>query len=365
MPLGIGLIGMPNAGKSTVFNVLVRQPVAETASYPFCTVHPNRALLEVPDSRLSTLGRLAEQERQVKVRIEFIDIAGLVQGASRGEGLGNRFLHQIRECDALLHVLDCYSGPAEPEDSQEFDPAVRMQIIHHELMLSDAERLDKRLERLHREIKGDAGLRSQHDLVVQALADLEQGIMLRDSPVVAHPAFPALNAEMGLITAKPELVLANVDEDFMQDVGAEGGLVAALTRQGHKMVALCAKMEEELLDMSAVDEAEFRQAYGLDVSGLTRVVEGCFALLSLIRFYTLGDHEVRAWELRQGSSAVEGAAKIHTDFARGFIAADVVPFSVFARIGSERQVRSEGMMRSEGRDYTIQDGDVIRFKFNL
>lgn len=365
MPLSIGLIGLPNVGKSTVFNVMARQILAETASYPFSTVHPNRALVEVPDPRLSVLGDLVGRQQQVKVRTEFIDIAGLVKGASRGEGLGNQFLHQIRECDALLHVLDCFSDPDEDMADLPTDPAGRLHTIHQELMLSDAERLENKMERLQREVKGDQGLTDTLELVIQAMAELEQGIMLRDSPAIRHPAFPALNAEMGFITAKPELVLANVDEDLVQDNSRIQGHVTALARKGHRVVVLCAKMEEELLDLPAEDEAEFRQAYGLDVSGLENVIEGCFALLSLIRFYTLGDHEVRAWELRQGNTAVEGAAKIHTDFARGFIAADVVPFPVFAEIGSERQVRNKGLMRSEGRDYTIQDGDIIRFKFNL
>ncbi len=363
MPLSIGLVGLPNAGKSTVFNVLVQQTLAETARYPFSTVQPHRALIEVPDPRLAVLGDLTGQQRRVPARIEIIDIAGLVQGASRGEGLGNQFLHQIRECDALLHVLDCYSEATDSDASH--DPIARLAIVHQELILSDAERLENRMVRLQRAVKGDASLADTLELVVQARDDLERGIMLRDSVAVSHPAFPALNAEMGFITAKPELVLVNLNEERIKDWTVDVTTNERLVGNGYRVVYMCALMEEELLDMSPADEAAFRQAYGLPIAGLTNVIEGCFSLLSLIRFYTLGDQEVRAWTLSQGSPAVEGAAKIHTDFAHGFIAADVVPFTVFTAIGSERQVRSEGLMRSEGRDYQIQDGDIVRFKFNL
>ncbi len=365
MPLSIGLVGMPNAGKSTVFNVLVQKNLAETASYPFSTVHPNRALIEVPDQRLTVLGELVGQDQLVRARVEFIDIAGLVEGASRGEGLGNQFLHQIRQCDALLHVVDCFTDRFRLDESFISLVDSKLNVVHQELMLSDAERLEKRIEQASREAKGDKSLIGKLHLMTQALEDLERGILLRDSTVCSHPDFSALNSDYGFITARPELVLANLSEDCIQEFSSHEDEAPILSGNNRKSIFMCARVEEELLEMPAVEREQFRRAYGLGVSVLNSVVEGCFSLLSLIRFYTIGDHEVRAWELRCGSSALEGAAKIHTDFARGFIAADVVPFKVFAEVGSERQIRSQGLMRSEGRNYQIQDGDIVRYKFNL
>ena len=364
MSLSVGLIGLPNAGKSTTFNVLAGAPLAQTAAYPFTTVEPNRTLVEVPDDRLTVLGDLTGQQERIPVRFEVLDIAGLVKGASRGEGLGNRFLAQVRECDALLHVVGCFDRGG---DSMQGDPLSNLEVVHQELILSDLQILETRIGSLTREVKGDRSLAPVLDMAMQLRAWLEDG-----RPANRHGQWGAQDAAqldqgLGLASGKPELVLLNhgdAEDGVSREMRPEE-VATGMELQGHRTVLLDAAVESELLELPEEDRELFRQELGLVDSGLDRVVTGCFGLLGLIRFYTLGDAEVRAWELRNGSSAVEAAGRIHTDFARGFIGADVVDFPSLQQAGSERRAREKGIVHTEGRTYQVVDGDVIRFRFNV
>lgn len=364
MAFSVGLIGLPNAGKSTTFNVLAGTALAQTAAYPFTTVEPNRTLVSVPDDRLEVLGELTGQQQRIPVRFEVLDIAGLVKGASRGEGLGNRFLAQIRECDALLHVVGCFG---QDRDASGDDPVANLETVHQELILSDLQILETRIGSLTREAKGDHALGSVLDMAVQLSAWLEEGRPAHSHAQWGTQDATLLDQGLGLASGKPELVLLNHGDPEM---GASSGLslqeaAAKVAAIGCPTVLLDAAVEFELLELPDEDRELFRQELGLVDSGLDRVVNGCFGLLGLIRFYTLGDAEVRAWELGEGSTAVEAAGKIHTDFARGFIGADVVDFPALRQAGSERRARELGIVHTEGRTYRVADGDVIRFRFNV
>ena len=363
MAFSVGLVGLPNAGKSTTFNVLAGMALAQTAAYPFTTVEPNRTLVAVPDERLEVLGELTGQQRRVPVRFEVLDIAGLVQGASRGEGLGNRFLAQIRECDALLHVVGCFG---QGRDACVDDPVANLETVHQELILSDLQILETRIGSLAREAKGDPALGSVLDTAMQLSAWLEEG-----RPAHSHAQWGTrdamlLDQGLGLASGKPELVLLNHgDPEAGSGLPPEEAAARVAAATGRRTVLLDAAVEFELLELPDEDRELFRQELGLVDSGLDRVVTGCFGLLGLIRFYTLGDAEVRAWELGAGSTAVEAAGKIHTDFARGFIGADVMDFPALRQAGSERRARELGIVHTEGRAYRVADGDVIRFRFNV
>ncbi len=365
MPLSLGLIGLPNAGKSTTFNVLAQQPLAVTASYPFSTVDPNRLLVDVPDPRLEVLGDLVGQTRRVKVKLELVDIAGLVSGASRGEGLGNQFLDQARHCDALIHVVGCFGKGVAMGATGISRLQANLNIVNQELMLSDLARLEGKVARLAQEVKHDSSLKRQLNVAQALQADLESGLPVKQSAEAQGEAFELLDRELRFISLKPELILVNLDEAYLADPDAQQEIVDALETDGQQVAALCALLEEEMQDLTEDEQKEYRKAYNLQGTGLQRIVAQCFDLLGLIRFYTLGDREVRAWAVPVNCRAVEGAGRIHTDFARGFIAAEAISFDRLVEAGSEKNARAAGQLRMEGRDYTIQDGDVIRFRFNV
>lgn len=365
MALSVGLIGLPNAGKSTTFNVLAQETLALTASYPFSTVAPNRALVAVPDPRLDVLGALVGHEQRIQVKMELIDIAGLVAGASRGEGLGNQFLDQARHCDALLHVLSLFGAREFRLPQAVARLEADLNAVHQELMLSDLERVERKVERLQREVKGAPARQDMLAAAESVQADLERGIPARQSAAASIPAFPALNQELRFISYKPELVLVNLDDSLLTEKRTVSTCLEALRQKDCRVLALCSRLEEEMVDLPAAEQEEYRTAFNLQRAGLDRIVEACFNLLGLIRFYSLGDYEVRAWEIAAGSRAVEGAGIIHTDFAQGFIAAEVVSYAQFVKAGSEKAARAQGCARMEGREYEIRDGDVIRFRFNV
>ncbi len=365
MPVSLGLIGLPNAGKSTTFNVLAQQPLALTADYPFSTVDPNRLLIDVPDRRLDVLGDLTGQTRRVKVKLELVDIAGLVSGASRGEGLGNRFLDQTRHCDALVHVVGCFGGGMTPDIWSMAQLQDRLNIVNQELMLSDLALLEGAVARLEQAIKQDSTLQRQLDVARSLKADLESGLPVRKSAAAQGEVFRVLDRTLRFISRKPELILINLDENHLTDFDGQGELLGAFLARGQQVTAMCVLLEEEMQSLSEDEQEEYRQAYHLQGTGLQRIVAQCFELLELIRFYTLGDKEVRAWAVPANCPAVEGAGRIHTDFARGFIAAEVVAFEKLVAVGSEKNARAAGQIKVEGRHYAIQDGDVIRFRFNV
>ena len=366
MGLQIGIIGLPNVGKSTTFNALTRSQIARVASFPFCTIEPNRAMVPVPDDRLDRLHELAAVPNRIPATIEFLDIAGLVKGASQGEGLGNQFLGDIRTTDAILHVVRCFEDPNVAHVEPEVDPVQDVEIINLELILADLEQLEKKGDRLERQVKGDKGLGPYLDMVSALKAHLQSGRPIRNYSSDRPEIFIELNKEMSFLTAKPVLYVANVDE---AGLGEENPCVDALAdlaaQEDAPIVTLCAHLEEEILELSPDEQAEFLRLAGVPESGLDQVIRLSYRVLGLISFFTLNENEVRAWPLRRGWTASQAAGLIHSDFERGFIKAEVVPFEIFDRLGGTSQARVAGEMRLEGKNYVVQDGDVIYVHFNV
>ncbi len=367
MSLTIGLVGLPNVGKSTTFNALTQAQNAEVANYPFCTIQPNRAVVAVPDPRLDKLADMVQPERKIPATIEFTDIAGLVKGASQGEGLGNQFLGHIRETQAIVHVVRCFDDPNVIHTSEVIDPVDDIEVINTELILADLEQLERKLEKLPRLVKGDKSLQPVMETALALQAHFAQGHPAVTFPDRESVAFSLLNHELRLLTAKPVIYAANVDEESLaQSNGYARAVAAYAAAHGAEVVVLCAQLEAEMIDLGEDERAEFMALAGASESGLDQVIHGGFRLLDLIVFFTTtGGHEVRAWTLRRGSTAPEAAGAIHTDFQRGFIRAEVIPFPIYEAHGGEHGAKSAGLMRLEGKEYVVQDGDVIHFRFNV
>ena len=361
-----GIIGLPNVGKSTLFNALTSTAKAAAENYPFCTIEPNVARIAVPDRRLAPLAEVAGAARQVATQIEFFDIAGLVRGASRGEGLGNKFLGHIREVDAIAHVVRCYEGGGVAHVEGSVDPLRDIEIVETELLLADLESIERRTEPLARRARGgDKEARAELPLVERVLAALAAGRPARDvrpGPGEAR-AFRALQ----LLTAKPVVYICNVDEESAGAGNAHSQSVAErASEEGAESVVIAAEIEAQLAVMD--DErarADYLEMLGLDAPGLDHVIDAGYRLLGLITFLTAGDKEAHAWTVRRGATAVEAAGVIHTDFARGFIRVEVYGFDDFIALGGEQGTKDAGKMRLEGRDYAVRDGDVLRFRFNV
>ncbi len=367
MSLTIGLVGLPNVGKSTTFNALTQAQNAEVANYPFCTIQPNRAVVAVPDPRLDKLAQMIQPERKIPATIEFTDIAGLVKGASQGEGLGNQFLGHIRETQAIVHVVRCFDDPNVVHTSEVIDPVDDIEVINTELILSDLEQLERKLEKLPRLVKGDKSLQPVMDTALALQAHFAAGHPAATFPDRDGDAFSLLNHELRLLTAKPVIYAANVDEDSVAQGNAHVRAVKAYAAEhGAEVVVLCAQFEAEMIGLTPEEQAEFMALAGASESGLEQVIHGGFRLLDLIVFFTTtGGHEVRAWTLRRGSTAPVAAGAIHTDFQRGFIRAEVIPFPIYVGHGGESGAKSAGLMRLEGKEYIVQDGDVVHFRFNV
>jgi ribosome-binding ATPase len=366
MALGIGIVGLPNVGKSTTFNALTKTQNAEVANYPFCTIQPNRAVVPVPDPRVDKLAELVKPEKAVYTTVEFVDIAGLVKGASQGEGLGNQFLANIRETATIVHVVRCFDDDNVVHISAKPNPREDIDIINMELILADIQQLERKLDRLSRDAKHDRKLQPAAE-VAQALNDL----LARGLPVSAYPhqddeTYQALNKEMRFLTGKKVIYVANVDEDHLIDDNEYVQTVRELaTAHNAEFVKLCAKLEEEMAGLTDAERAEFLTALGVAESGLEQVIHHGYHALGLISFFTANHNEVHAWTVRRGAKAPEAAGTVHTDFERGFIRAEVIPYATYVRLGTEAAAKTAGEMRVEGREYVVQDGDVMHFRFNV
>ena len=369
MGLAIGIVGLPNVGKSTLFNALSGASVL-AANYPFATKDPNVGVVPVPDDRLEKLSRLYQPKKTTHAALEFVDIAGLVKGASKGEGLGNQFLGNIREVDAVAHVLRCFSDPDVVHVDGTVDPLRDKEVVETELQLKDLESLEKKRERRLKDAKapGKPGEEARADLLVydKLKAALEAGRPAR-SVRLADDETPRAR-ELFLLTAKPVLYIANVDESQLGRIDADP-LVAKVRelaeREGSRAVAICSKVEAEIQQLPAGERADFLATVGLTEPGLNKLVREGFALLGLQSYFTVGEDECRAWVIRKGLRAPQAAGVIHTDFERGFIKAEVIRWDELLRHGSEAAAKSRGAMRVEGKDYLVQDGDVIHFLFNV
>jgi len=366
MSLSIGIIGLPNVGKSTVFNALTGAQNAAVANYPFCTIEPNRAIVPLRDVRLEKLHTLAGVPNIIFATLEFLDIAGLVKGASLGEGLGNQFLSHVRNVDTLIHVVRGFDDPNVVHVYGAIDPREDIEVINIELALADLAQLERKIIKLESDIKGDRKLVPTFELAKSLKDHLALGRPVGTHPERGSAIFKDLNREMRFLTAKPVIYAVNVDETGLETETPETGAVRQYAAEnGAEIVVLCAKLEEEMVDMTPEERQEFLELAGAEASGLDQVIQKGFNALNLISFFTKNDKEVRAWNISMGTKAPQAAGKIHTDFERGFIRAEVVGFETFEAYESEAALKAKGLLRSEGKEYVVQDGDVILFRFNV
>ncbi len=368
MGLSIGIVGLPNVGKSTLFNALLGHAQAQAANYPFCTIDPNVGVVPVPDARLDGLTALLERKKKTPTTLEFVDLAGLVAGASEGEGLGNQFLANIRQVDAIAHVLRCFEDPDVVHVSGGVDPEGDRDVVETELMLKDLESVEKRRERTQKNAKapGKPGEPARAELQVldKVKAGLEAGTPVRAQQLGADER--ASIRELFLLTDKPALYIANVDEKQLSDASDPkvAGVKALAASEGVPVVVISGKVEAELAELPEGERAEFLQGLGLEEPGLSRLVRAGYQLLGLITFFTFNDDECRAWTVRRGTHAPQAAGAIHTDFEKGFIKADVMRVEDLLALGSEAAVREKGHLKVEGKEYVVQDGDVMHFRFS-
>lgn len=367
MSLSIGIIGLPNVGKSTAFNALTETQNAEVANYPFCTIKPNKAIVPVPDARLDKLHQLAGVPDKIYATVEIVDIAGLVKGASKGEGLGNQFLGNIRDADAIIHVVRCFDDPNVVHISAQPEPVTDIEIVSTELILADLQQLEHKIERVQRQVKGDRKIYGPILELALILQDyLERGNLIQAYPRQDNEVFEQFNREMRFLTAKPVIYVANVDEPCLAGDNVYVQQLRMLAaEQGAEVIKLCARLEEELVDLAEEERQEYLLLTGVEESGLQQLIRKSYHLLNLISFFSMNKNEVRAWTIRGGWTAPQAAGVIHTDFERGFIRAEVLSYETFVEHGSPAAAKAAGALRIEGRDYVVEDGDVIYFRFNV
>ncbi len=361
----LGIVGLPNVGKSTIFNSITKAG-AECANYPFCTIEPNVGVVPVPDERLDRLTEMYHPQKTTHAVVEFVDIAGLVKGASKGEGLGNKFLSNIRETDAIAHVVRCFNDDNIVHVDGSIDPIRDIETINLELIFSDIETVNKRLEKAKKNLKADKKYQEEINLLERIKENLENGISVR--AINFNEDEQILVKDMFLLTTKPILYIANISEEQIDNAENDEMVLKVkeyAKKEGAEVVPLCAKIEEELSGLDDDDKNEMLEALGLKESGLDKVIKKSYELLGLMSFLTAGEPEVRAWTIKKGTKAPDAAGKIHSDIQRGFIKAEVVSYDDLIREGSMTQAREKGLIRSEGKEYIMQDGDIVLFKFNV
>lgn len=359
-----GIVGLPNVGKSTIFNALTSAG-AESANYPFCTIEPNVGIVAMPDKRLDALAAIVNPQRVLPTSMEFVDIAGLVKGASKGEGLGNQFLGHIRQVDAIAHIVRCFEDDNVVHVDGSVDPLRDVEVIQTELNLADLDSVEKRIARTEKQAKtGDKKLRAELEVLVKVRECLNQGRPARNADLADDERL--VLRDLHLITAKPVLFVANVsEEDLVGEHPFVGRLREFATAEGAEMVVICGKIEAEIAELGAEEKADFLAEMGLAESGLDRMIHAGYHLLGLITYFTAGVKEVRAWTIARGTKAPGAAGVIHTDFEKGFIRAEVIAYDDFLRSRGEAGAKEKGLMRLEGKEYVVQDGDVMHFRFNV
>ena len=364
----LGIVGLPNVGKSTLFNSLTKAG-AESANYPFCTIDPNVGVVTVPDERLNVLGEMYHNKKIIPAAIEFVDIAGLVKGASKGEGLGNQFLANIREVDAIVHVVRCFEDSNIVHVDGSIDPLRDIETINLELIFSDLEILERRISKAVRAARNDKTIAKELALMERIKAHLEDGKMAKSFDDINDEDEQQWLESYNLLTYKPVIFAANVAEDDLADDGASNAGVQAVReyakREDCEVFVVCAEIEQEIAEIDDDEKSMFLEELGLKESGLEKLIKASYSLLGLISYLTAGEPEVRAWTIKKGTKAPQAAGKIHSDFERGFIRAEIVSYDDLMACGTYNAAKEKGLVRLEGKDYVVQDGDIILFRFNV
>ncbi|NMP37932.1 MAG: redox-regulated ATPase YchF [Clostridiales bacterium] len=362
----LGIVGLPNVGKSTLFNALTNAG-AQSANYAFCTIEPNIGVVSVPDKRLDRLSEMYDPLKQTPATIEFVDIAGLVKGASKGEGLGNKFLSHIREVDAIVHVVRCFDNDDIIHVEGSVDPARDIETINLELILSDVELLSRRIDRSTKAMKGDKSLAREVEFLTRVKAELDNGVCARAVEMTEDEK--EILDTVALLSSKPVIYACNMsEEDFSSDINTNERFkkVCVLAKaEGSEVLPICAELEAQIAELSAEEKEMFLSELGIEQGGLDLLIRRSYDLLGLISYLTAGKDEVRAWTITKGTKAPQAAGKIHTDFERGFIRAEVIGFDVLMECGSMTAAKEKGLIRSEGKEYVVADGDIILFRFNV